>query len=361
MRAVEGLSEDLGAKRLRSLGLSRPVSDTRLHNVTAQLTEEGLCEELFRQVERGIARGDIKQDLLPHGAAAIDGKGAGSGMGKAPNDVARQSVCDADGSECWDIFTLRAVLVSSLARPCLTQKIIDGKTGEATAFPVLLEDVNKRFPGLVRYLTCDAGLCTASNARKVGLGNQFYVMGLKGNQPHLHQLALHGFAGEARPLATSFERAKGCAVDRLFYCIEMPKGDVEFPGATELWCVVSVKTDNDGAVEPETRYFVVSIPSVELTPDQKLLLVRLHWGIENNSNWTADVVLKEDTACPVNSGNGTLVVSWLNLLAMNLMSMFRATLAYKDKKPLAWKRVQDKIYQALFSTSEAPETSVLPD
>jgi len=358
-RAAEGLCEDLGPKRLRRIGLSRPISDTRLHNVTAQLKEDGFREELYRQVQRAMARGDIRNDLLPYGSLSIDGKGAGSGMGTAPNAEARQSVCDAEGTACWDVFALRAVLTSSLAHPCLDQMIINGKSGEATIFPALLDAVARQFDAAFRYVGSDAGLTSVSNACKVRSLGKHYYFAVKGNQPRLHQLAVDGLEDVAH-VAHSFERAQGKTVERFLSCIKMPQGDVEFPDATELWRVDCVRSASAHQADAETRYFVVSIPPGELTPEQKLLLVRRHWVIENNSNWTADVVLGEDTRCPVNSGNGTVIVSWLNLLALNLLSILRANLTRKDKQPLAWRRVQDKIYQALFSEEDRTDTTAFP-
>ena len=360
LRGQEGLSEDLGPKRLGRLGLTRPVSDTRCHDVTKALSPDDFREVMYRQVGHGIAQGDIrKNDFLPHGAMAIDGKGAGGGMGEAPNDVARQSVCDAKGTKCWDVFALRAVLISAAASPCLDQIPINAKTGEATTFPMLLDRINGRFKGLVRYITSDAGLTSKSNAEKVLSSDQHFVFAVKGNQPRLHEFALQAFV-EAKMVASSFERAQGQTVDRFLYVVDVSGGKVDFPGATELWCVQSVKTGKNDEVEVETRYMVVSIPPDELAPYQKLLLVRLHWHIENNSNWTADVVLGEDTRCPVKTGNGALVVSWLTMLALNILASVRANLKQKDKRPPAWKRVQDKLYQALFSEEESPDASATP-
>ena len=68
---------------------------------------------------------------------------------------------------------------------------------------------------------------------------------------------------------------------------------------------------------------------------------------ENGGNWTADVILKEDTHSPCNTGYGRLVISWLRLLAYNLMSLVRTHLPKRDKRFVRWARAQDVIYLSL--------------
>jgi hypothetical protein len=55
---------------------------------------------------------------------------------------------------------------------------------------------------------------------------------------------------------------------------------------------------NQPYLHDSQRYFVMSILTGALTRDEKLALVRLHWGIENGCLWTLDVVLGEDDGDP---------------------------------------------------------------
>jgi hypothetical protein len=75
------------------------------------------------------------------------------------------------------------------------------------------------------------------------------------------------------------------------------------------------------------------VESQELTPEQMLTLVRRHWGIENGPNWTADVVLEEDTASLCLRGKAPFVLSWLRLLAYNLLALVRTQLPGRDGRP----------------------------
>ena len=47
-----------------------------------------------------------------------------------------------------------------------------------------------------------------------------------------------------------------------------------------------------------------------------------------------------------NQGYGPIVVTWLLLLAYNIVSVFRAHLPLKDRRPERWERARELIYQA---------------
>ena len=128
--------------------------------------------------------------------------------------------------------------------------------------------------------------------------------------------------------------------------VEVPP-EVAFPGAKQFWSVKQVFIDKTGLEEIEQRVFITSLEIDQLSAEASLQLVRLHWGIENGGNWTADVILKEDTHSPCNTGYGRLVISWLRLLAYNLMSVVRIHLPKRDKQFVRWARAQDVIYLSL--------------
>ncbi|HYO54352.1 hypothetical protein [Archangium sp.] len=62
---------------------------------------------------------------------------------------------------------MRASLTSSAGRPVLDQKLLEGKQGEATAFPELFKRVTQKFGDHFEYVTVDAGMASAANARVV--------------------------------------------------------------------------------------------------------------------------------------------------------------------------------------------------
>jgi predicted transposase YbfD/YdcC len=123
------------------------------------------------------------------------------------------------------------------------------------------------------------------------------------------------------------------------------RADTKFPGAAQFLAVRRIRARDDGATEHEERLFVTAVPWEEMSPQRLLKLVRLHWGIENGNNWTADVILKEDSHSPCKVGNGIVIVSWLRLLAYNLVSAFRAHLPLKDRRVQSWGRAMEMLYQ----------------
>jgi hypothetical protein len=344
LRAIESFASDLSHKALRLLGFQKAPADTTLYDLDSRLSPEGLREVLWQQVRSDLDSKAITNDIFQGGVLTLDGKGCGSGMGEAPNEVCRSSVCDAAGTKYWDVFALRAVLTSSTARPAVDQELIDGKHGEATTFGPMVQRIVERFPKLFRYITVDAGLASAHNAKLVISLGKVYVFGIKGNFRRLFPVAQQ-LLKDAEVVACTSERAQGCWVVRELRRVHIPESE-KFPGATQLWGVRQIRTTNDGRVETEDRVFITNAPWDELLPESILKLVRLHWGIENNANWTADLVFAEDTQCPCRAGKGVLVLSWLRLLAYNVVAVFRAHLPKRDRYMRAWERCRELIYQA---------------
>lgn len=344
LRAIEDFGSDLSAQGLRTLGFSKAPADTTLYDLDSRLSPEGFREVLWQLVRADLDSKAVANDIFAGGVLTLDGKGCGSGMGVAPNKVCRTSVCDAVGTTYWDVFALRAVLTSSVARPALDQEFIDGKHGEATTFGPMLLRIANRFPELFRYITTDAGLASAHNAEVVLQLHKVYVFAIKANFKRLFPLAQE-LLRDAEVVALTLDRAQGCLVQRELRRVGVP-ADEKFPGATQLWGVRQTCTTDEGVVTTEDRVFITNTPWDELSPKRILTLVRLHWGIENNANWTADMVFAEDTQCSCRAGNGVLVLSWLRLLAYNVVAVFRAHLPRRDGRTEAWERSRELIYQA---------------
>ncbi|HYO54353.1 hypothetical protein [Archangium sp.] len=151
------------------------------------------------------------------------------------------------------------------------------------------------------------------------------------------------------------ERVKGEWVERELRVVEMPPEE-DFPGARQLVWVRQKRERDGGLPKVETRLFLTSVESRELSAEQMLTLVRRHWGIENGPNWTADVVLEEDTASPCLRGKAPFVLSWLRLLAYNLLALLRAHLPVRDGMPASFERTMEVLYQGLLGLAVLPES-----
>jgi hypothetical protein len=344
LREAEDLSHDLPLKARRAFGLRTTVSDTAMYELFRAQSPEGLRAVLQDQVRADLRSKAVTNDRFPGGVLSIDGKGAGSGKGPPPHPECRTTVGDAEGTAYWHLFTLRAALTSSSAAPVLDQEFLDDHTGEPTAFPVIFERASGAFPRLFRFVTADAGNTSAANARLVLERSKVYVFGLKANLRRLYGIASDALA-DAPVVAETIERYRGGTCRRELRRVGCPAG-VAFPGATQFWAVRRIQ-EGGGKPDVEERLFVTAVPFDELSPDEILALVRLHWGIENNANWTMDMLFEEDQRSPCSKGNGILVISWLRLLAYNIVSVVRARARLRDRRLIPWRRAYELVYQAL--------------
>ncbi len=69
------------------------------------------------------------------------------------------------------------------------EDLLEGKQGEATAFPELFKRVVEKFGRHFEYVTVDAGMTSAANARVVREAGKHYLMALKENFHRLHDKA----------------------------------------------------------------------------------------------------------------------------------------------------------------------------
>ncbi len=365
LRRAEDFFADLGLGVRRALGLGRLTPcDTTLYRVLAEQSPAGFEETVVTQVKDLIAGKVVKNDRLRLGVMTFDGKGTWSRADGEKVEGARQSSYDAEGSSLQSFGALRATLTSSSVCPCVGQKIIGSKEGEATAFRELLPKVCAELGGHFRIVTGDAGLCARESAELVADLGRWYLFGLKGNQPHLHGLACdHRHYSIGKPLAQTAERYRGHIIVRELYTRDVagdPEADIE--DAQQLWYVCQTTYLPDGeCVAVEQRYFVTSIPTGILTCDEELALVRMHWSIENGCNWTMDVMLGEDDVQPCQASKDSIeTVSWLRIIGYNALSAWRQQSPRKDRKPIAWKRAMETLRDALLLAPVVDRRKTIP-
>jgi hypothetical protein len=352
LRQAEDFLADLalGARRALGLGRASPC-DTTLYRLLAGQDPTGFEATAFAQVKDLIARKVVKNDRLALGVMSFDGKGTWSRADGEKVEGARQSSYDADGSSLQTFGAMRAALTSSSVCPCVGQRTIGSKEGEATAFRELLPRVCDELGGHFKIVTGDAGLCARENAALVTKLGRWYLFGLKGNQPHLYGLARdcqHYSIG--KPLARTVDTYRGHTVVRELFARTVagdPEADID--DAQQLWYVCQATYSAEGeCTAVEQRHFVTSIPEGTLARDQELALVRMHWSIENGCHWTMDVVLGEDDAQPCQASKGSIeTVSWLRIIGYNAVSAWRQQAPRKDGKPIAWARAQETLRDAL--------------
>jgi predicted transposase YbfD/YdcC len=344
---AEELSEDLGPRTLKKLKLQGPVSDSTLWRLLEKQRPKGFRETL-REWTKALLRSSRLEPLLPLGVASFDGKSLYTST-QQPVPGLESVAYDEQGAPVWKLGALRAALTSVGAAPCLDMEFIHAKQGESPAFRVLWPRVVEHFGEHFEVMTADAGLCAAENAALVLESQKHYLLGLKGNQPTLHDYAVVAIASKQGCVrARTEERAHGETVVRELWTHALAPGEVEFPGARMLLGVHQTHLKSDGTQSSEWRYFVTSLRTVELSFKHLLKLVRLHWAIENQHHWTLDVVLQEDVRQPCRASASSLeVTAWLRTLAYNLLAVWRALLPLRNRQRVRWKRACEKLRDAL--------------
>jgi hypothetical protein len=115
-----------------------------------------------------------------------------------------------------------------------------------------------------------------------------------------------------------------------------------------------VKRHRGVVTERDARLFVSSLESSELTPAQWLLVVRSHWGVENQCHHTLDTAFAEDDRPWIEADpQGMLAVLLLRRIAYTLLALYRAvTLRSDEGRETRWKHLLTSMRDALVAATE---------
>jgi predicted transposase YbfD/YdcC len=353
LRGLEDLTEDFGAVGRRYV--HRRVPDTTEWDLLGRLSTKELRLQHVCQVRLMWRAKKLEPVGLPCGIAAIDGKGLGA-LEHDANGTAQKAHRSHDGSEYYLARYLRAVLVSAESKPALDQMPIRAKTNEMGDFTRFFRRLMKAYGennDLIEGITVDAGLCSKANADVIHRYDRAYIMALKGPQAELLAEAERLLGRRTSPDAeTDWERHKGKLIKRRFFRTDEIAGYHDWHHLRQAWRVEQIVEDKNGNIEKEQRYFLTSFPWGRLSPAQCLLVVRLHWGIENDCFWTLDTQWKEDFVPWCSRGRAVEVLSWLRLMAYNLLQLARRKSLRKKlpdgnrEPPPPWSRVFAWVHQA---------------
>ena len=363
LRQVEDFSKDLGDSGRRRLGLKDPASDSTFYRVLSAQEVEGLRQTLWNQIVLLRRSGQLRNDLFPVGVLASDGKLLWSSTGSSV-EGAKVSVDHRNEVITSSLMSVRLVLVSSSAHPCLDFEVIGEKAGEAPALRVAFPRVVEQFGDLFVVVTGDAGLTCREEAKLIRHHRKHYCFGVKENQERLLRLAEQKFAeSEVVVVAQTDDRASGFWVRRELRAVNLSQEEKEamdFCGAEQLWQVRQVTHVDERILAEEVRYFVVSLPEGRFNRKRELQLVRLHWGIENGHNWTMDMALMEDDIQPCQQRKEAIeTIGWLRVLAYNLLATFRANGPKKDRRHLPWARCMEVLRDAWIALKNEEHRAVL--
>ena len=209
---------------------------------------------------------------------------------------------------------------------------------------------------LFKMVSYDAGACSEENARFVVDNGKHYLLQMTDERRHMLQLAHVLFEDKQALCQTEDVLSNDLSIVRKIYVMDAPTDHEPHQDSslcwqhTYTWLKVTKQTSKHRLPsEIEERYFLCSLPKNELTPEQWLKLVRMHWRIENNNHHTFDVAFKEDDKPMIKADpKGMLSVLILRRMAYTLLTLFRSvTLRSEDNRQMPWKALLRWVYQLL--------------
>ena len=330
LRGVEALAKELGLGRR-----GRGISDGAMTHVLELMGEHDLDPVLTQSVRDMGRRGQLRPVGVAQSWVTVDGK-----YMTLRHDCGglAQKIEDKHGVH-WRLGVLRAVLVSAAGKPALGQHVMrpvetDEKdpekrkhTGETTNLPAFVAGLRKAHGDLASNFTLDAGLWSKTlflGMDQAGLG---VFCGLKKNKPDLHA-EVKRVLGQRRkkraPDAESpWETCGSAKIRRRMWRTTEIDGWNGWTHLRQAVLVEQTRRDKDGKEKVELRYFVTNVTTGYLTARQALALVRLHWGIENDCNWTFDMQFGEDAGAWCTQNKATLVLGVLRMIAYNILQWLR--------------------------------------
>jgi predicted transposase YbfD/YdcC len=227
---------------------------------------------------------------------------------------------------------------ASRQRLVLGQEAVDEKSNEIIAIPLLL----KRLELTGALVTIDAMGTQTKIAETIVQGGGDYLLALKENRPVLYADVETFFADPAAKTCESFQTVDADhgrieqrrhvvhhQVDWLF-SNRRYADEPRFPHLAMIG-MVQFRTERNGKIEQERRYYLCSKP---LSAEAFAQAVRAHWGVENRLHWVLDVILHDDLA-RLRSGSGPQNMAIVKHMAINLLRNPKDRHSLKSRRKLA--------------------------
>lgn len=383
LRKVERRTDQLVKRNGPWHGLLNRIADNTFGKLIPRLALGDLIKSLVAMVKAESRRGNLAPTQLPIATAAIDGKNVATlrwhdlcrvleldpatatanrvkklTKKKFPNI---QFCMPTDGMPYALARVHTVTLISSKAAVCVYQRPIEGRTNEVGALPALLKELRKAYgrTDIVAMLTTDAGNTSLRTATQIVDDLHWdYFSQFKTEHGELHKEAnrLLGKRRESTADETYTDTQNGYVVTYHVWHADLSEhGWLNWKHARQLIRVQRVaEHPTTGHKTVGNRYYVTSKTSSELEPRDALTISRGHWRCEEETHWTADVVLQEDRRRLAWSRHphGVFVISLLRRVAQNILAVARklSRVQGTNQQP-TWEEVTEHFLLVLCATT----------
>lgn len=366
---TETLTDTLAPAMRRRLGLPRRLADTTARDALCRVPLDGLRAVLHRTVRAAWRRKALSPRSLPIQVVAFDGKVTALPTLHHP---LVQTQHPEVGPPYGLVRTITAALVSAPGRPCIDAIPIPAETNEMGHFQAAFHSLVETYGDLFQLVSYDAGGFSRANADAVVAAKKHYLFALKDEQRAMCRLAEELLATEPVVDHTEDPLDTHVTVTRSLRLLRADRswsyGDGKspeesiWPHAGTFLSVESVMTRDGEVVARDQRMYVSSLDTVALTSGQWLLLVRSHWGVENQCHHTLDTAFAEDhRPWIVADPNGMLAVLLLRRVALTLLALYRAvTLRSDDGRATPWKELLQSVRDLLVAATEEQLAGLRP-
>lgn len=351
LRAVEQMTHDMHPVVRRAAAIAQPINDTDLGRAVAWLTHDPVRDALHAMVKAEIRRKSLEPVGLPHHWVALDGKGIGKLVGD--DNLAHPAIqpVDSDSSGHYGLARVhRVVLVSTRACVGIDQRPIEGNTNEIGALPRLLSELFQAYgrTELLGGIIADAGNCSQAVARQIHDQQRAYALRIKSCHGEIWLESQRQLADRGRRQAEATFRemvsgpgGKRVKVEYRVYRHNLGAcGWLAWSHARQLIRIERLTYDVDGNLDQHgNRYWVSNEPFARMNAAQWLELSRRYWRIENESNWTHDVLFNEDSRRTpwTTSAEPLYAVAALRLIALTILALMRTMIRAAGGGQLGWK------------------------
>ena len=235
---------------------------------------------------------------------------------------------------------------------------------EEEAPPPVIYETNPTYPNLFDVVTYDAGALSEANAKAVVDAGKDYLFALKGEQRTMFKLAteLLDPYDVAAQTVDALDNEITVTRSLTIHAVDPSQGYGDGKGPSEsVWPharaflgVEYLKRRGAEVLARDARIFVTSTDPKRLTGEQWLLLIRSHWGVENNNHHTLDTAFAEDDRPWIEADpQGMVAVLILRRIAYTLLTLYRSvTLRSDEGRATRWKALLQSVRDLLIAATE---------